>query len=695
MSKLTKKIVVGIVAFSLAFTAFGFALAEEDLQGEVESLEQMLADIQAQIAAMTGGETEEETTTTTTGGITGVPAGFSFNQNLSQGATGDAVKYLQIVLNSNADTKVAESGPGSPGNETTYFGPVTKAAVTTFQNKYASEVLAPVGLSAGTGFVGAQTRAKLNSILSAGGGTGTTPTTPTNQFSEILEQLAAIAAAVESLSSRVDDIESGVTPDGEEGELSVEARATVRSAEVKSGETKDVAVFRLEADNSPITVQRMDVYFGNGTLLNSTTGVTATDIRSLLDNMAIYVGGEKVAEQVLSRATVERDAEYIRFSGLNIQIPKDGYKDVTIEVTGADTDSTKTIYVGFKDDAIRGVDGVGLTIYSGTTAVSRSFAFVGEETGSIEARRHSSNPEEGLVLVSDTTNTEVELLRFNLTAKDSNIELDTLVVTLAGTAVTAVQDLVLYDGNTEIASVSASVGTNDFNDLNLDLVKGSTKTFRVVADVLSMEVDDTYHGKGVVASLLKTNNNDIAYDALDNEVGIDRDINGYAQAFYSVAPYATLKSSSNVVSGDKPSQLASAELVIRVTALGGDVYMIRESETDATEDAPMNVVDESTTTATGWFTLYDFSNLDQEDVVVTSTASGALATGTYDMYRITLDDTKEISVNATTSEGGWQKLEMNEIFWYAEKDGVYYRYEFDKTMDDVDALETVSRFVNN
>ena len=158
MNSLTKKIVVSIVGLSMiVMMAPGVAnaLTAEELQAQITALTAQLAALQAQLTTLEGAAVPTVTGCTIT----------AFDRNLKQGMTGDDVKCLQITLNSDAATQVATTGAGSPGNETSYFGPLTKAAVIKFQNKYASEVLASWGLTAGTGFVGSTTRAKLNSLL--------------------------------------------------------------------------------------------------------------------------------------------------------------------------------------------------------------------------------------------------------------------------------------------------------------------------------------------------------------------------------------------------------------------------------------------------------------------------------------------------------------------------------------------------
>ena len=73
-------------------------------------------------------------------------------RDLSLGKSGEDVRSLQKLLNANGFA-ITASGPGSKGNETTYFGPATKAAVIKFQ---LSRSIVP-----SAGYVGILTRASL------------------------------------------------------------------------------------------------------------------------------------------------------------------------------------------------------------------------------------------------------------------------------------------------------------------------------------------------------------------------------------------------------------------------------------------------------------------------------------------------------------------------------------------------------
>ena len=94
-------------------------------------------------------------------------AELAFTSILRFGDSNNDVLRLQQFLNQDSGTRVASFGPGSSGYETDYFGPATRRAVIKFQEKYAVEVLHPVGLTSGSGFVGSFTLAKINSLVSS------------------------------------------------------------------------------------------------------------------------------------------------------------------------------------------------------------------------------------------------------------------------------------------------------------------------------------------------------------------------------------------------------------------------------------------------------------------------------------------------------------------------------------------------
>ncbi len=126
-----------------------------------------IADLQTQINALMAqlATLQGPTTTTTT-----VPAdcvGVTFSRNLRVGSRGSDVKCFQVLLNTHG-YQLAASGAGSPGNETSYFGPRTLASVRAWQ---AAQGWTPANQ------VGPLSRAKFNSWLS--GSTTTTNTTNT------------------------------------------------------------------------------------------------------------------------------------------------------------------------------------------------------------------------------------------------------------------------------------------------------------------------------------------------------------------------------------------------------------------------------------------------------------------------------------------------------------------------------------
>ena len=89
--------------------------------------------------------------------VTGETSGGRITKVLKYGMSDAEVTLLQTWLSS--DTTVYPEGIISG-----WFGPLTKTAVIRFQEKYASEILTPLGLLKGTGLVGGSSRPKLNSL---------------------------------------------------------------------------------------------------------------------------------------------------------------------------------------------------------------------------------------------------------------------------------------------------------------------------------------------------------------------------------------------------------------------------------------------------------------------------------------------------------------------------------------------------
>lgn len=149
-----KKIFLIALILSFALIAPAFVLADQSTDALIAELKQRIAELTAQLEILQKIQTDGQTWCHT------------FNTNLKIGDAGSEVDALQVALQKEGfDISDTENTPSTvPGIRTGVFGESTASAVTGFQEKYRAEILTPLGLKYGTGYVGKATRAKLNQL---------------------------------------------------------------------------------------------------------------------------------------------------------------------------------------------------------------------------------------------------------------------------------------------------------------------------------------------------------------------------------------------------------------------------------------------------------------------------------------------------------------------------------------------------
>lgn len=113
-----------------------------------------------------------------------------------------SILTIQSILNLDPSTQVSSTGPGSKGQETNNYGNATYSAIKRFQEKYKNEILIPVGLTNGNGFVGPATRKKLIELCQlAHGATSDQSKAPQTTSTNIQEYDTTTSSSSKSMST--------------------------------------------------------------------------------------------------------------------------------------------------------------------------------------------------------------------------------------------------------------------------------------------------------------------------------------------------------------------------------------------------------------------------------------------------------------------------------------------------------------
>jgi peptidoglycan hydrolase-like protein with peptidoglycan-binding domain len=468
--------------------AFAFSVVATPVQGATTAeLEALIAQLQAQLAALAGGTTPQG------------PA-VQFNMDLTIGSTGADVTALQQNLVANGYLQMPA------GVAYGYFGTLTQSAVARWQ--------AAVGIAPAVGYFGPISRARMNATVVTTPGTPGTPGTS-------------------GLSGGAGDIES------------VEFISSLNNEEVgEDEEDVEVAGWDIEAtDGSDIELLAVTLDFDK---VSNGAG-SDDDLEDYADEVSVWFNGEEVAR--MDADAFDDDNNFRRSvtldSGAVIDMEDTG--ELVVALTGvSNLDSaneeeewnvslTSIRFADAQGAIITYSDGADMEnpIDNDTTTDSdeRQFSFESFATAAdVELVVSDGNDdinESRLIQVDDNDDTDgVELFSFELEAEgDSDIEVKDLLIyfTAAGAGAPTVNEIIssaelFIDGDsvgTENITISTVAGTTTFDGIDYVIRAGDTVEVVLEVDVNNLDGASFQDGNTLMAEIRSFERD--AIDAEDEE----------------------------------------------------------------------------------------------------------------------------------------------------------------------------------
>lgn len=408
-----------VVVAGLVTSTGASALTADELQVQINALLAQLSALQSQLGQVGG-----------TGTITGCTI-TSFTRNLAQGSTGEDVKCAQIILNSDSATKIASTGAGSPGSETTYFGSLTKVAVKKFQAKYGTGTL---------GTIGANTRAKMNTMIGTGGnggnnnGGGTVPPVA----SGLGVSLASDTPASESVADNaVADFTKFNLTAGPEGDVKISKLYVTRTG--------------LSANSDVLNIKVVDAVTGE---YKGSIGSLNVDNRAMISFVPSLVITKGTTKQFYIRASILSGAT----AGKTIKLGIAANGDITSDATGV----------------------------TGAPIVGNPMSVVALDIGVLTVS------EDGSTINSQPNVGDNDVIVLNWKAAASSTEpvtIQTVTVKRAGTAdASDTKNIELYDVTAgKTLGTVANWSSDDkatWSNLSVVVGKGETHRFKIMVDIV-------------------------------------------------------------------------------------------------------------------------------------------------------------------------------------------------------------------